>query len=77
MLCGECERGRTVALGTSACVVESECGRRWQDVAFWPATLVAVMLPYSITFLIAWTIFLVLYFWIGFPLGLQSSYTYP
>lgn len=40
-------------------------------------TLTAMMLPYSITFLIAWTIFLVLYYWIGLPLGLQSSYTYP
>jgi aminobenzoyl-glutamate transport protein len=36
-----------------------------------------MMLPYSITFLIAWTIFLLVYTWIGLPLGLQSSYTYP
>ena len=39
-------------------------------------TLAAMMLPYSITFLIAWTAFLVLYWMIGIPLGLQSSYEY-
>jgi aminobenzoyl-glutamate transport protein len=36
-----------------------------------------MMLPYSITFLITWTIFLLLYSFIGLPLGIQSSYTYP
>ncbi|NNF52629.1 MAG: AbgT family transporter [Gammaproteobacteria bacterium] len=40
-------------------------------------TLTAMMLPYSIWFLVAWTAFLLLYFWIGLPLGFQSSYTYP
>ncbi len=40
-------------------------------------TLTAMMLPYSITFLVLWTIFLLLYFAIGLPLGIQSSYTYP
>ncbi len=40
-------------------------------------TLTAMMLPYSMTFLVAWTIFLLLYFWIGLPLGIQASYTYP
>ncbi len=40
-------------------------------------TLTAMMLPYSVTFLICWTAFLVIYFLLGFPLGIGASYTYP
>lgn len=40
-------------------------------------TLVSMMLPYSVAFLVAWSLFLVLYWNLGLPLGLQSSYTYP
>jgi aminobenzoyl-glutamate transport protein len=40
-------------------------------------TLTAMMLPYSVSFLVTWTIFLLLYFAIGIPLGIQASYTYP
>jgi aminobenzoyl-glutamate transport protein len=40
-------------------------------------TLAAMMLPYSIWFLVTWTIFLLAYYAIGIPLGLGSSYTYP
>jgi len=40
-------------------------------------TLTAMMLPYSLTFLVIWTIFLVGYFLLGFPLGIGASYTYP
>ncbi len=40
-------------------------------------TLAAMMLPYSITFLVAWSAFLLLFWGIGLPLGIQSSYTYP
>ena len=40
-------------------------------------TLAAMMLPYSICFLVAWTIFLLGYYALGLPLGFQSSYTYP
>jgi aminobenzoyl-glutamate transport protein len=40
-------------------------------------TLTALMLPYSVSFLVLWTIFLLIYFAIGLPLGIQSSYTYP
>jgi aminobenzoyl-glutamate transport protein len=39
-------------------------------------TLAAMMLPYSITFFVLWTVFLLIYWMIGFPLGLQSSYEY-
>lgn len=40
-------------------------------------TVVAMMLPYSVTFLIVWTAFLLLYWLTGLPLGLQASYGYP
>jgi len=40
-------------------------------------TLTAMMLPYSMGFLVLWTAFLLIYFAIGLPLGIQSSYTYP
>ncbi|OUL56958.1 AbgT family transporter [Pseudoalteromonas ulvae] len=39
-------------------------------------TLIALMLPFSIAFLIGWTCFLLAYWAIGAPLGLQASYTY-
>jgi aminobenzoyl-glutamate transport protein len=40
-------------------------------------TVVAMMLPYSVGFLVIWTGFLLLYWTIGLPLGLEASYTYP
>ncbi|CAN5311054.1 AbgT family transporter [soil metagenome] len=40
-------------------------------------TLVSLMLPFSITFLILWTGFLLLYWALGIPLGLQAPYLYP
>ncbi|WP_287873284.1 AbgT family transporter [Aeromonas sp.] len=40
-------------------------------------TLVSMMLPYSLAFLVSWTIFLLLYRALGFPLGLQAPYVYP
>lgn len=39
-------------------------------------SLTALMLPYSIVFTIAWTIFLLLYWQFGFSLGLEASYDY-
>ena len=39
-------------------------------------TVTAMMLPYSATFIVLWTIFLLIYWAIGIPLGLQASYTY-
>lgn len=39
-------------------------------------TLIAMMLPYSIAFLIGWSIFLLAYWGLDIPLGIQSSYTY-
>lgn len=40
-------------------------------------TLVSMMLPYSIVFGIFWAIFLLVYWWLGIPLGLQANYVYP
>jgi aminobenzoyl-glutamate transport protein len=40
-------------------------------------TVVAMMLPYSIGFLVFWSLFLMLYWLTGLPLGLQASYHYP
>ena len=39
-------------------------------------TVTAMMLPFSLTFLVIWTLFLLAYWAIGFPLGLQASYEY-
>jgi aminobenzoyl-glutamate transport protein len=40
-------------------------------------TLLSLMLPFSITILIAWTAFLLIYWSLGIPLGIQASYVYP
>ena len=39
-------------------------------------TVVAMMLPYSMAFLVSWTLFLLTFWFFGIPLGLQSSYTW-
>lgn len=40
-------------------------------------TVVAMMLPYSLGFLLVWSAFLILYWSLGIPLGLGASYGYP
>jgi aminobenzoyl-glutamate transport protein len=40
-------------------------------------TLVSLMLPYSVGFLLTWTVLLIAYWGLGLPLGLQAGYTYP
>ncbi len=40
-------------------------------------TLVSIMLPYSIVFILLWTVFLVIFWLLGIPLGLQAGYVYP
>ncbi|WP_299773962.1 AbgT family transporter [uncultured Pseudoteredinibacter sp.] len=40
-------------------------------------TLLSLMLPYSIALLLTWTAFLLIYWGLGIPLGLQASYIYP
>jgi aminobenzoyl-glutamate transport protein len=39
-------------------------------------TLGSLMLPYSIVFLFVWSLFLVVYWMLGIPLGLEAPYTY-
>jgi aminobenzoyl-glutamate transport protein len=40
-------------------------------------TLVSMMLPFSVAFLVSWSLFLVAYWWLGIPLGIGASYIYP
>jgi aminobenzoyl-glutamate transport protein len=40
-------------------------------------TLLSLMLPYSLVFLAVWTVFLLVYWGLGIPLGLQAPYVYP
>lgn len=40
-------------------------------------TLVSTMLPYTLSFLSAWMIFLLVYWGLGLPLGIQSHYAFP
>ncbi len=40
-------------------------------------TVVAMMLPFTVVFLVVWTAFLLIYWSLGIPLGLQASYVYP
>jgi len=39
-------------------------------------TLAAMMLPYSMVFIVTWTIFLLIFYWLGIPLGILESYEY-
>jgi aminobenzoyl-glutamate transport protein len=36
-----------------------------------------MMLPYTATFLVVWTLFLLGFWALGLPLGTQPAYTYP
>ena len=40
-------------------------------------TLASLMMPYSLALTVIWTVFLLLYWAMGLPLGIQGSYTYP
>jgi len=40
-------------------------------------TLVSLMMPYSICYLISWTIFLLAFWKLGIPLGIDAPYSYP
>ncbi|HUH12752.1 MAG TPA: AbgT family transporter [Longimicrobiales bacterium] len=40
-------------------------------------TLVSLMLPYSVVFMLSWTAFLLAYWFLGIPLGLQAPYGFP
>ena len=51
------------------------CQRYVKDTGI--GTLISMMVPYSIIFGITWTIFLLVYWWIGIPLSFEASYVYP
>lgn len=40
-------------------------------------TLVSTMLPYTLSFWVLWVIFLLVYWSLGLPLGIQGAYSYP
>ncbi len=40
-------------------------------------TVASMMLPFSVTFIVLWTLFLLGFWALGIPLGLQAPYTYP
>lgn len=40
-------------------------------------SLVAMMLPFTMTLLVVWSAFLIIYWMIGIPLGFQANYVYP
>ena len=40
-------------------------------------TLAATMLPYTVLFLVTWTVFLLGFWTLGVPLGIDAPYTYP
>jgi len=40
-------------------------------------TMISIMLPYTVTFFVVWIVFLLIYWALGIPLGLQAPYTYP
>jgi aminobenzoyl-glutamate transport protein len=40
-------------------------------------TLLTMMLPFSVAFIITWTLLLLAYWGLGLPLGLEAPYTYP
>jgi len=40
-------------------------------------TVIAMMLPYSLTFLAVWPLFLLSFWALGLPLGVQASYAFP
>jgi aminobenzoyl-glutamate transport protein len=40
-------------------------------------TIASMMMPYPVTLIVLWTLFLLAYWGLGIPLGLQAPYTYP
>lgn len=40
-------------------------------------TMISVMLPYTVIFFVVWIVFLLIYWALGIPLGIQAPYTYP
>lgn len=51
------------------------CQRYVKDAGI--GTVAAMMMPYSLAFLVIWSVFLLLFWTLGLPLGLQAHYVYP
>ena len=51
------------------------CKRYFKDSGI--GTLISMMLPYAVVLAIVWSAFLLFYWWLGIPLGLQAYYVYP
>lgn len=51
------------------------CQRYVKDTGI--GTLVSIMLPYSLAFIVFWSALLILFWTLGLPLGTDSSYSYP
>jgi aminobenzoyl-glutamate transport protein len=51
------------------------CKRYSKDAGI--GTLISMMLPYSVALAVLWTAFLLLYWALGLPLGVQAGYVYP
>jgi aminobenzoyl-glutamate transport protein len=56
-------------------LVVAYCQRWVKDTGI--GTVTALMLPFSVTLLVGWSLFLVAYWALGIPLGLASTYVYP
>ena len=50
------------------------CQRYVKDTGI--GTLISLMLPYSIAFLLCWSVLLIVFWMVGLPLGMDSSYEY-
>ncbi len=51
------------------------CKKYFKDAGI--GTLISMMLPYAVALSITWTLFLLIYWGFGLPLGLQAAYTWP
>ncbi len=51
------------------------CKRYIKDIGI--GSVVSTMMPYSIALLVLWTIYLLIYWSLGLPLGIAAGYTYP
>jgi aminobenzoyl-glutamate transport protein len=51
------------------------CQRYVRDAGI--GTVASLMLPYSAVFISTWTVFLLVFWALGIPLGLQATYSYP
>lgn len=56
-------------------LVVAYCQRWVKDTGI--GTVTALMLPYALVFLVGWSLFLVIYWALGIPLGLAATYVYP